>query len=274
MQYFINIIYDLNILFKNMRNNKLVEKYDKKPDLIMEFLALFNQIDKHLDKILWLDMYLPYNEKLKRAITGNFTISWFIKLHQFQLRYFGEIRNQITHGIKLDGHTYVYPSPYAIAQLAKYADSIKSPPRCIDIFGKPVFTCKPNDKLETIIQIMQEKNYSHVPVYKNDIKLNKKEYIWVLTESNILGWMAKNMWKKNLSEVKIEDLDLSNEDDYIIFVRKKANIYEIDELFTIKKQNEQKIGAVLITENGKEDSPLLWIITSGDTALVDTYVIH
>jgi len=57
-------------------------------------------------------------------------------------------------------------------------------------------------------------------------------------------------------------------------VKKKTNIYEIDELFTIKKQNNQKIGAVLITENGKNNEPLLGIITSGDTALVDTYVIH
>ncbi len=258
-----------------MKNTHIREKYDKKPDLIMEFLALFNQVDKHLDKVLNLDMYLPYNEKLKRVINGNFTISWFIKLHQFQLRYFGEIRNQITHGIKLDWHTYVYPSPYAISQLARYADSIKRPPRCIDIFGKPVFTCKPSDKLENVIKAMQEKNYSHIPVYEKDKKNNNlKKYIWVLTESNILGWMARNMWNKDLNTIKVGDLDLENEKDYIIFVNKKSNIYEIDELFTIKKQNNQKIWAVLITENGKENSSLLWIITSGDTALVDTYVIH
>jgi hypothetical protein len=115
-------------------------------------------------------MYLPYNEKLKRIISSKYTISWFIKIHQFQLRYFGEIRNQITHGIKLDGHTYVYPSPYAIVQLAKYADSIKSPPRCIDIFGKPVFVCNETDRLERIIQIMQENNYSHIPVYDSTKK--------------------------------------------------------------------------------------------------------
>lgn len=257
-----------------MENTHIKEKYIEKPDMIMEFLALFNQIDKHLDKILWLNMYLPYNEKLKRIISGNYTISWFIKLHQFQLRYFGEIRNQITHGIKLDGHTYVYPAPYAISQLAKYADNIKSPPRCIDIFRKPVFTCRPSDRLGKIIQIMQEKNYSHIPVYEKNINKNENKYIWVLTESNILRWMARNMWTKDLNTIKVRDLDLKNKKDYIIFVKKKINIYEIDELFTIKKQNNQKIGAVLITENGKEDESLLGIITSGDTALIDTYVIH
>jgi hypothetical protein len=38
-----------------MENQKLVDKYDKKPDLIMQFLALFNQIDKHFDKIILTD---------------------------------------------------------------------------------------------------------------------------------------------------------------------------------------------------------------------------
>ena len=252
-----------------MKNTKIIEKYDKKPDLIMEFLALFNQIDKHLDKILWLDMYLPYNEKLKRVISGNYTISWFIKLHQFQLRYFGEIRNQITHWIKLDWHTYVYPSTYAISQLAKYADNIKSPPRCIDIFGKPVFVCKESDKLEKIIKTMQDRNYSHVPVYNDDEK-----YLYTITESDILNWMSKNLWRDDLNKIEIHDLEIENPENYIVFVNKKTNIYEIDELFTIKKQDNKKLWAVLITENGKESDKLLWIITSGDTALIDTYVIH
>lgn len=252
-----------------MRNTKIIEKYDEKPDLIMQFLALFNQIDKHLDKMLWLDIYLPYNEKLKRVINGNFSVSWFIKIHQFQLRYFGEIRNQITHGIKLDGHTYVYPSPYAITQLAKYADSIKKPPRCIDVFGKPVFTCKENEKIDDIIKTMQEKNYSHVPVYNKDGK-----YVWTLTESKILAWLSENLWDREIKNIKVSDINIKDEDNYVLFVGKKTNIYEIDELFTIKKQQDKKIWVVLITDTGKKEEALLGVITAGDTALVDTYVIH
>ncbi len=252
-----------------MENTNIIKKHDEKPDLIMQFLAFFNQIDKHLDKILWLDIYLPFNEKLKRVINGNFSVSRFIKIHQFQLRYFGEIRNQITHWIKLDWHTYVYPSPYAIKQLAKYADNIKKPPRCIDVFGKSVFTCKKNDKLKNIIQEMEENNYSHVPVYDQ-----KNKYLWSLTESKILAWLSENMWKKNMDNIKINDLEIKDENNYVLFISKKTNIYEIDELFTIKKQQNEKIWVVFITDTGKRDEPLLWVITAGDTALVDTYVVH
>jgi len=251
-----------------MENQKLVDKYDKKSDLIMQFLALFNQIDKHFDKILITDWYLPYNEKIKRIIDWHYYVSWFVRLHQFQLKYFGEIRNQITHGIKLDWHTYVYPSEYAIAQLARYADNIKRPPRCIDLFGKPVLTCKENDKLQTILTIMEDKNYSHVPVYNDN-----DEYIWILTESEILVWVSTGEIK-NIKTAIVKDVKLITDKNYVLFINKRVNIYEIDQIFTKKKQNNEKIWAALITENGRKDEPLLGIITAGDTALVDTYVIH
>jgi hypothetical protein len=35
-----------------MKNIRIKEEYSEEPDMIMKFLALFNQIDKHLDKIL------------------------------------------------------------------------------------------------------------------------------------------------------------------------------------------------------------------------------
>lgn len=70
-----------------------------------------------------------------------------MKLHQYQLRYFGEVRNQITHGIKISGHSYVNPTEYAIEQLEKYAAAIKQPPQCKEVFGKKVFIAQGQDTL-------------------------------------------------------------------------------------------------------------------------------
>lgn len=39
---------------------------------IISFLAYFNQIDKHLDKVLGDDGFAPYNEKLKKVAEGRF----------------------------------------------------------------------------------------------------------------------------------------------------------------------------------------------------------
>lgn len=252
-----------------MRNKEIIKKYDKKPDLIMQFLALFNQIDKHFDKMLWTWTYLPYNEKLKRIINWKYYISWFVRLHQFQLKYFWEIRNQISHWIKLDWHTYVYPSEYAIAQLARYADSIKKPPRCIDLFRKDVFTAKTTDKLDKIIKIMEENDYSHVPIYDENNK-----YLWVLNESEILLRISKNQETKKIEDIKIWDIWIIKDPKYVLFVHKRVNIYEIDQIFTRRKQKKEKLWVVLITDNGKKSEQILGMITAGDTSLIDTYVIH
>ena len=72
-------------------------------DTIISFLALFNQIDKHFDKVLWEEGFSPYNEKLKKISEGRYPISGFVRKHIYQLRNFWELRNFITHGIKTNG---------------------------------------------------------------------------------------------------------------------------------------------------------------------------
>ena len=61
---------------------------EQKRDPIIDYLAYFNQIDKHFDKVLDLDAFLPYNEKIKRIIHGDQAISWFVNLHKYELKFF------------------------------------------------------------------------------------------------------------------------------------------------------------------------------------------
>lgn len=255
-----------------MESKKAITKYMKEewwtPDSVLRFLSLFNQIDKYFDKVLNLDAFLPYNEKIKRIISWDYYISWFVKLHQFQLKYIGEIRNQITHGIKMDWHTYIQPTEYAIQYLEKYVHDIKRPPRCMDIFKKEVFTCNYDDKLKWVVKVMEENNYSHVPVYNRLWK-----FVWLLSESNILSRLAQDDMN-DLSTAKVWDIKLINSKDYVYFISSMVNVYEVDKLFAEKKEDWKKIWILLITENWRQDEPLLGIISAGDTALIDSYVVH
>ena len=40
---------------------------------IISFLAYFNEIDKHFDKVLWEDGFSPYNEKIKKIAEWNYS---------------------------------------------------------------------------------------------------------------------------------------------------------------------------------------------------------
>ncbi len=51
-----------------MSEKKITTQSESHEKVIVDFLALFNQIDKHLDKILGEEKFLPYNEKIKRLV--------------------------------------------------------------------------------------------------------------------------------------------------------------------------------------------------------------
>jgi len=240
-------------------------------DPIIDYLAYFNQIDKYFDKVLKTDKFLPYNEKIKRIIDGSFPISRYLKLYKYELQFFGELRNHITHGIKLDGHNYAIPSPYALHKIKTIAKAIKDPPSCFDVFKKDVYFCKTSDHLKDILPVMKYNAYSHVPVYDSQNK-----FVGVLSESNICYRLAKQFERldHNLQGFKISDIPLEHGLSHYMFVSKKTNIYQIDQIFTLKKTQKKRLWAIFITNKGKEQEPILGVITAGDVALVDTYVVH
>ncbi|NOZ43591.1 MAG: CBS domain-containing protein [bacterium] len=137
-----------------------------------------------------MSKFIPYNEKIKRLVEGEYPISWFVNLHKYELQFIGELRNHITHGIKLDGHNYAIPSPYALEKIKNLAHHIKSPPSCFDIFKKTVFFSKTTDKLKDILSTMKYRNYSHVPVYDHE-----NHFVGVLTDSSIAFRLMKQLEK-------------------------------------------------------------------------------
>lgn len=240
-------------------------------DPIIDYLAYFNQIDKHFDKVLNLDTFLPYNEKIKRIIHQDYPISWFVSLHKYELKFIWELRNHITHGIKLDGHNYAIPSKYALEKIKKLAKHIKDPPSCFDIFKKTVFFAKTTDLLKDILPAMKTNAYTHVPIYDAN-----NHFVGVLTEGLICYWLADqlNRSHKILEKITLAEIPLQQKNEKYLFVQKNTNIYQIDEIFTHKRQHHQRLWAIFITNHGKEQEKILGLITAGDVALVDTYVIH
>lgn len=115
------------------------------------YIALFNEIDKYLDQILQTDKFLPYNEKLKVIRDGKYHLSPFVEKHEAKLKYFGELRNHIAHGFKLEGKHYSIPSYHAVEELRKFKEEILKPMTCFDLFKKEVYACKTTDLLQNVI---------------------------------------------------------------------------------------------------------------------------
>lgn len=134
-------------------------------DRVMIYLSLFNEIDKHFDKVLKTEVFLPYNDKIKQIVQGQYSISWFVKLFQNDLKYFGELRNHISHGLKVDEYLYAIPTQRAIDKLSDFVDKIVEPPLCIEFFRKNVHSVQLSDSFSSLLQLMKQEHYHLVPVY-------------------------------------------------------------------------------------------------------------
>ena len=92
------------------------------------FLAYFNQIDKFFEVVLGATDYIPYTEKIEKVARGIYPVSAFVKKFQQKLKYFGDLRNQIVHGFRLDQHHYLLVSEYALDQIKKTYTHLTTPP--------------------------------------------------------------------------------------------------------------------------------------------------
>ena len=129
-----------------------------------QFIEQFNLIDKFFDHLLGNERFMPYNEKLKTIRQGGFALSRFVNIHQRELKYLGEIRNLLSHGLKIQGKELWCPTEHALTLLATYHDAITSPPTCYTLFKKPVYHAHMHDSLLGIVNNNID-HVHHIPLY-------------------------------------------------------------------------------------------------------------
>jgi predicted transcriptional regulator len=101
-----------------------------------------------------------------------------VKIFQNDLKYFGELRNHISHGLKVDEYIYAIPTQKAIDKLSDFVDKIVEPPLCVEFFTKEVHLVHLQDSLAQLLSAMKTYGYTHVPVYSAS-----EEFLGVVTES-------------------------------------------------------------------------------------------
>jgi len=113
---------------------------------------------------------------------------------------------------------------------------------------------------------MQEKGFSHIPILN---KQNKVVGVFdgnVMTSSLLLNKEFKIEDHIKFSDKYIKPFTLINNQYFntYIFISENTNIIDIKETFKKYKNNTKKISMLFVTRNGKEDEPLLGLITPND----------
>ena len=246
------------------------EEQKNEQERVMLYLSLFNEIDKYFDKVLGNEKFMPYNDKIKQIIQGQYPISWFVRMYQNDLKYFWELRNNISHGLKVDEYIYAIPTQKAIDKLSDFADKIVSPPLCIEYFRKEVHSVHISDSVKDLLEAIKTYGYTYIPVY------DWTKFLWVVTESWILQWITEEMLEENyldLSKARIEHMPISTSNKDFVFVSSQINVYQADEIFTSKKKKGRGLGALFITQHWTSSEKIIGMISGNDIALIDDFII-
>jgi hypothetical protein len=77
----------------------------------------------------------------------------------------------------------------------------------------------------------------------------------------------------DLAQVRIEHLPIFTSHNDFVFVSAGINMYEADEIFTMKKKKGRGLGAMFITEKGTSNEKIIGMIGADDVALIDDFVV-
>ena len=176
------------------------------------------------------------------------------------------VRNALTHNPKLNDKPIVALNEGVLPFLDDVIARIKILPTAANILisRDDVFSGSLSDMIHDVVDTMLEKVFSHVPVLDSDDCV-----IGVFSESTMLE-MSKagiqdegNATLGDVSQFLPCDKHTA---EVFKFVPKNDPIAHLRHLCAEALGNHERIGMFFVTENGKEDEPLLGILTVWDIA--------
>lgn len=239
-----------------MKDTQTTKKTDTHIQKITEFLGLFNILDKHLDKLIGQDTFMPFNEKIKVIKQSSLPISTYISRHAQRLKFIGEIRNHISHGLQYDEHQYILPSHDLIQLLHTYIKHIRNPsPLSSYITPLQAYLTHQSSRKQTSTMLQKHK---HIPVYH----AKNKEFLGVISTAYIGKRCIYNPHKL-IPEQIIDIIESTHKHMSYVNMHVENSVHE---LFTISSKiynTHQHIDGIIIrqkTDNKKKEPEIYTII--------------
>lgn len=236
------------------------------------FLSYYNDIDKFFTKLLDLDRYIPFNEKLAAVISGGFPASAYTKHCEDKLRYFGDLRNQLVHGFRLDHKHYLLVGDHAIEEISRVWEELKNPASLVTVFGDELTSCHIWESLKEVLIRMRYSQKTHLPVYSES-----GAFVNVLSESTVAYRLTDFLDSEKslpLHSMLVGDLNLDNTNDMYMFVAENMSVYEVDALFGQDKKRQKRLWAVCVTHSWAQNEQILTLITALDLPKANAYMMN
>lgn len=241
------------------------------------FLAAYTVIEQAMRR-RWGDP--GGKESFRRLVDLLYERDWTVRKFRDDLAEFAELRNAIVHERVNPSYLIAVPLPAIVDRIERIAASMDSPPLVYPRFKRDVACFSPEDRMESVFRKISETGYSQFPVYRGPV------YQGLLTDGGITRWVAAMLSRKAgaagdrapskpaasaapgvawLTDVPVSEVLLSEKTpDRAKFISQSATLYEAEDLFRNPGRNKWRVAAVLITQNGSPEEPLLGIIAPSD----------
>lgn len=176
-----------------------------------------------------------------------------------------EMRNMLSHHAQIGGKPVFEPSDEVINVLRRILEDVKNPPVAMSIAtpAAKLVTCDPDDIAESVIHMMKERGYSHMPVVENGVLKG------VFSVGTVFSMVDKYGADGVAVGARIRDFGEflpidKHTTECFGFVSDSAPYSGLKQRFTAKGPHERRLAALFVTANGRQEEKLLGIITPWD----------
>lgn len=231
----------------------------------VEFLEIYNDLDKYMRRMLNVDDFVGHTELTKRMGLKN----KIFKRYKDDLSDFAMLRNAIVHNPdKKYAEPIAEPHDYILNKYKEISNRVKNPPIALNVIAiksEYIYTTNMNAVALDVMKEMNKNTYTHVPVVENE------RIIGVFSENSVFSYMVKKEDVLIEKDVKIKEFaDFipleKHESEFFKFVPKNKLVIDIEEMFQKELDNRKRLSVVFITESGKPTEKILGLITAWDVA--------
>lgn len=241
--------------------------YRRHPMSKTEFLALFNELEITLQKVLNSKetMFILLEQAKAQSRINPVSVHWDLLYAARQLR------NLLTHQTTTDIPEIAEPSTYLIETLKRIITQYKSPVSIMEYLksqkAETIVTFKVGEALQAVLSVIKEKHYSQFPVFDD------QQYVGLISENGITNWLAERvsdeqMLSRDLSTVTIDEvLKLEEKNHRVTKIYKENNLFQLIELF---EKSQSTVILVCKKQNLEMDTPddIVGILTNSDISLI------
>jgi CBS domain-containing protein len=222
-----------------------------------KFLDEYKKLERKLRSLAGANDQMSFRDVIKECKKQSIVVT----LKEEIIFDLSALRNVFAHS---DREKYIAEvNQVAYQLLAELLKLLEHPPTVLEFFKAEVYCANVEDVTETVLKKMQEKLFTHVPIYDGD------KFKGILSETTIFDWLIDSIkqdksefYKRQIKDIKPEYLNSAN--NLFEVIKPGTDIFSVLKIFEDAINNQKRLGVVLITPTGSKDEKPIGIITAWD----------